>query len=93
MKKVWTIIGGIGLIILFSGVSGTSVKESENPLPAETVTLMNEISGLEDKISALEYKLDKLESKMEALDYSIYKSGQEIIDKIEDVESAVKSLR
>jgi predicted nucleic acid-binding Zn-ribbon protein len=91
MKKVWTIIGWAGLVILFSVMSGASVREPA--LPAETVTLMNEISGLEDKINALVYKLDKLESKMDALDYSIYKSSQEIIDKIEDVESAVKSLR
>jgi septal ring factor EnvC (AmiA/AmiB activator) len=78
------------LFLLMTGASGS--RQTDSPA-VETGKLINEISALEDRIEALERKIDNLNSKIDELDYSIYKSGQEIIDKIEDVESAVKSLR
>jgi hypothetical protein len=78
------------LFFLITGVAGSNPTDSP---AADTGGLMNSISSLEDRIEALERKIDNLNSKIDGLDYSIYKSEQEIIDKIEDVESAVKSLR
>jgi septal ring factor EnvC (AmiA/AmiB activator) len=81
------------LAVLFLLMAGASGKQPGDSPSIETGNLVNEISALEDRIEALERKLDRLESKIDALDYNIYKSGQEIIDRIEDVEDAVKSLR
>jgi chaperonin cofactor prefoldin len=69
-------------VILFPGMTGR-----------ETERQMDTVSSLEDKIEALERRIDNLERKIDQLDYSLSQYGSEIIDRIEDVEDAVKSLR
>jgi peptidoglycan hydrolase CwlO-like protein len=85
MKK-GIIATGMALgVIVFLGMTGTSGHETER--------LTDVISSLEDKIEALERKIDNLEGKIDRLDYNMYQYKGDIIDKIEDVESAVEGIR
>ncbi|MDR1337058.1 MAG: hypothetical protein LBK22_09535 [Tannerella sp.] len=85
MKKI-IIAAGMALgVIAFLGMTGTSGHETER--------LTDAISGLEDRIEALERKIDNLEGKIDQLDYHVYQYKGDIIDRIEDVESAVEGLR
>jgi hypothetical protein len=83
----------IALTVLFLLTAGASSRPSAADPVAGNGRLTNEISALEDRIETLERKLDHLERKLDGLDYSLSQYSSEIIDKIEDVEDAVKSLR
>ncbi|MDR1330545.1 MAG: hypothetical protein LBK07_00385 [Tannerella sp.] len=85
MKKIIIAAGMTLGVITFLGMTGTSGRETER--------LTDSISGLEDRIEALERKIDNLEGKIDRLDYNMYQYKDDIIDRIEDVESAVERLR
>lgn len=95
MKKI-LITFGLMVFVIVCLTASAGKYEPASVVETETITIIaleGRIEALEDMLERIENKIDRLENKLEILDYSIYKSGQEVIDKIEDVESPVKALR
>jgi NADP-dependent 3-hydroxy acid dehydrogenase YdfG len=86
MKKTCISIGVACFVLLLTGASGSSGSGTAEKLHEE-------VSGTADRLDVLERKLDNLERQLDGLSDRLDGYGRDIMDKLRDVESAVKDLR